>query len=279
VLLRAAWRLFEAGRVYWRLRRAGVPVVFGETVAGVAGIDRLEGVRLAPIDRSGKLDAARARSVECDRLGVCFRFNSATELSRQVGAAHEFSALGGEWIVRVDDGFRSTKRGIYAAGESTGVAGADAAMLTGAMAAHSILQDLGKNSRPERAREVTRLRKRLATEQKFTDYLRAIGSSNDPLLMAMLTDQTTVCKCQNISAGELRATLAAHPYIEDVNALKLISRVGMGLCQGRYCSSYARMILTQARGGRSAALRPFTAQVPVKPVLISQLLRVECDDV
>jgi NAD(P)H-nitrite reductase large subunit len=204
---------------------------------------------------------------------VCFRFIASTELSRQAGAEHDFSPLAGEWVARVDASCRTSRPGIYAAGEVTGVAGADAAILTGAIAAHAILQDLGRTREQGDAPALKGLRRRQSDERAFIEYLRRVGACSDDLLAAMLTDDTTVCKCQNLSAGELRATLRANRHIDDVNSLKLVSRVGMGLCQGRYCGSYARLVLAQARAGdRAAAPRPFTAQMPIKPVLISDLL-------
>ncbi|MBF9134567.1 (2Fe-2S)-binding protein, partial [Plantactinospora sp. S1510] len=62
-----------------------------------------------------------------------------------------------------------------------------------------------------------------------------------------LTDDTVVCRCEEVTAGRLRADVAAYG-LDDIRALKLVTRIGMGLCQGRICGRAAACLLAAASG-------------------------------
>ena len=55
------------------------------------------------------------------------------------------------------------------------------------------------------------------------------------------------------------------------DAAKLLTRVGMGMCQGRMCGDNAARVLAATRGISPADAGPFQAQPPVKPVLLGTL--------
>src|SRR5207237_267860 len=65
-------------------------------------------------------------------------------------------------------------------------------------------------------------------------------------LAASIADDTILCRCEVITAGELRAAaneaLATLPPPE-VNRAKALTRVGMGRCQGRVCGAAAAEVL------------------------------------
>ena len=71
-------------------------------------------------------------------------------------------------------------------------------------------------------------------------------------------------------AGELRA--AAGQYaIDDLNRLKALTRIGMGLCQGRMCQSGAAELLADCRRIPLSAIGRLRGQAPVKPLPFSAL--------
>ncbi|MFB6392709.1 (2Fe-2S)-binding protein, partial [Polymorphospora sp. 2-325] len=86
-----------------------------------------------------------------------------------------------------------------------------------------------------------------------------------------LTDETLVCRCEEVSAGRLREA-TDELGATDARSAKLLSRAGMGWCQGRVCG-YATACLVAAQCGRpanpgSAAERPVA--VPITLGLLSQ---------
>ena len=50
-----------------------------------------------------------------------------------------------------------------------------------------------------------------------------------------ITDDTIVCRCERVTAGEIRA-LIRQGY-RDINEIKAVSRAGMGSCGAKTCTA------------------------------------------
>ena len=59
----------------------------------------------------------------------------------------------------------------------------------------------------------------------------------DPLPEAVerLTDETIVCRCERVTAGEIRKLIRSGT--RDVNEIKTVTRAGMGACGGKTCNA------------------------------------------
>jgi len=66
-----------------------------------------------------------------------------------------------------------------------------------------------------------------------------------------LRDDTTVCRCEEITTGDVDSAIAELGAI-DARAVKLYARPGMGMCQGRVCG-YSTGCLVAARAGRATS--------------------------
>jgi D-hydroxyproline dehydrogenase subunit alpha len=53
---------------------------------------------------------------------------------------------------------------------------------------------------------------------------------------------TIVCRCEEVTRGELEA-VAGERGLDDGRAMKLSSRAGLGMCQGRVCSRTVAALL------------------------------------
>jgi hypothetical protein len=84
-------------------------------------------------------------------------------------------------------------------------------------------------------------------------------------LAASLPDETVVCRCEAITAGELRHAAGALDAPE-LNRAKAFVRAGMGRCQGRMCGLAAAEILAAARGVPVEAVGRLRGAAPVKPL-------------
>ena len=58
--------LVEAGKILWRLKRAGVPVMFGRTIVGARGTDRVEQATIARLRSDGRIDPDDTQTLDCD---------------------------------------------------------------------------------------------------------------------------------------------------------------------------------------------------------------------
>ncbi|MEQ9462486.1 MAG: FAD-dependent oxidoreductase [Haliea sp.] len=275
LMLRHLSKLLHIGGVMWRLWRAGIPVRFGSTVVAAEGERQLAAVRVARL-RDGVFEPQQTREeIACDHLGVCYSFLVASELPRQAGAAVSWSAERGGWIVDVDGWQRSSVAGLYAAGETTGVAGADVAREEGELAALAVLLDQGVLDAARAEKMAAPVRRRLASLREFAAVLAQISLPPWRVFEQLLTDSTTLCKCQGISVGQFGDLLQEHSSIATANSAKLRSRTGMGLCQGRYCGYFVTRLLARHGDISEAEVGPFSARSPVKPVPIADILARE----
>lgn len=265
------WRKFAAAAgALARLRRAGVPILFNHAITAAEGSDQVTGAVVAPLDETGRPDPGRSRSFACDRVAFCYGFLPSSELARQAGAAAEWDRVaGGGWIISHDGAMRSNLAGLYVAGEVTRVAGAESAAEQGRLAAFSILADLGLGA--DRAAQAAASR-RLGEITAFADLLRDLARPPEALFDHMAGDQVTLCRCENVTFGAFRAAMKDASHILTADAAKLLSRTGMGPCQGRYCGHAVRRTLACLRGIDPGEVGGFTVRPPVKPVPLSDIV-------
>ncbi|HER44516.1 MAG TPA: sulfurtransferase, partial [Candidatus Eisenbacteria bacterium] len=81
-----------------------------------------------------------------------------------------------------------------------------------------------------------------------------------------IPDDTIVCRCERITAGEVRAEIRAG--VRDMNILKATIRTGMGACGGKTCTDLIlRLYREEGIDPCDVTLptsRPFTAEVHLK---------------
>ncbi|MEU0253716.1 FAD-dependent oxidoreductase [Streptomyces sp. NPDC006184] len=243
-------RLAEGAGYAVRLLRHGVRTLTRHTVVEAHGTDRLEAVTVAALDRDGHPRPGSARRIPCDTLAVGHGMLPHTDLAETLGCT--LSGTG----VRVDEEQRTDVPGVWAAGEATGVGGAALALAEGHIAGRSAAARLyGTAPDPRRWAATARARTRL---RAFATALDAVYAPPAGWAQAV-TDDTVVCRCEEVTAGEVReavGTLGAG----DLRTVKLLTRAGMGWCQGRMC---APGVAGLADCPPTAGRRPFARPVPL----------------
>ena len=237
------------------LRATGIPVRSGITPVAAEGESALKAVRYR--DRRG-----REHRVACTGLGIGYSVKSEVQLAELAGCEMAFDPLAQQWLPQADEDGRALKGSVYLAGDGAGVAGADAAELRGRLAALALLADKGIAA--ERVLQA-RLRAKLRRVMRFRNALeRALPA---PFHLARtLPDETVICRCEAITAGDIRQGRSLEPA--EMNRAKAFTRVGMGRCQGRVCGPAAAQILAAARGCAVEEVGRLRGQAPVKPLSI-----------
>jgi NAD(P)H-nitrite reductase large subunit len=237
-----------------RLRRAGVPVLHGITPLAIEGAEGVAAVRVR--------DAAGAeRRFDADAVGLGHGLRSETQLADLARCDFAFDAIARQWLPVTDADGRTSAPGVYLAGDGARILGADAAELSGQLAACAALRDLGI-AVPEP--EMAGLRRALAPMTRFRAGLD-IAFPWPAHLAAALPDDAIVCRCECITAGELRA-VARDKGAPEVNRAKAFSRLGMGRCQGRMCGPAGAEVLAEALGVAVEQVGRLRGQGPVKPL-------------
>ncbi len=241
-----------------RLRLGGVPVYRGATPLSVQG-ELASGVKGVRLRTSSGADC----DIACDAVALGWHLRPETQLADLAHCEFHFDKLTRQWLPVLDTDGRSSVTGVYLAGDGARLLGADGAQIAGRLAALAALQDLGHAVPGD---EMGRLRRRLAVMNRFRRGL-AVAFPWPAAAANALPDAAVVCRCESITAGEIRQT-ARHKGAVEVNRAKALSRVGMGRCQGRYCGHAAAEIIAAATGVPLEQVGRIRGQAPVKPLAV-----------
>jgi hypothetical protein len=168
---------------------------------------------------------------------------------------------------------RSTVTGLYVAGETTGVAGSDAAMAEGAIAGLAMARDVGAMAEREAEAAMRRPQASRKAMQGFIDLLRAAGDPR-PWLPSADAD-TLLCRCEDITVAAVDQAIADALDVGPsfgASAVKLRCRAGMGLCQGRTCEHAVVRRIAAARGCDENEVQGFRPRFPARALAIADLL-------
>lgn len=266
-LLESAHPLLEVARILLRLKRAGVRVLFSQCIRRINGESGVEGVEISRVVQ-GVASAETLEILTCDAVALCYGFLPSSELARQAGASAS-PCPGGGWKADHDGAGRTVKVDLYVAGESGGVKGGDAAAIEGALVASSILADIGTQASGSPG--VTDLTRQMEKRRRFAALLEDVSQLGDAFFSSLLEDRTLICRCEDVSWGEIQAARNIHPTADTVSAVKLLTRAGMGLCQGRHCEHSLRRLLCRSRTEAPNSESAYTVRVPIRPVAIELL--------
>ena len=78
-----------------------------------------------------------------------------------------------------------------------------------------------------------------------------------------------ICRCEEVSKKEILETIA--DGARDLKGVKIRTRGGMGLCQGRTCEVLTRKIIAEQLGINPKELPPSTQRPPVRPIELKLL--------
>ena len=87
------------------------------------------------------------------------------------------------------------------------------------------------------------------------------------------SDDTIVCRCEEITARDIRAMAAiGRP---GPNQVKAFTRAGMGPCQGRQCGYTVTRLLAEAENRPAADVGFYRVRPPLKPVTLGELASLD----
>ncbi|MFJ7335277.1 FAD-dependent oxidoreductase [Streptomyces sp. NPDC101110] len=242
-----AGKLPEGAGYAARLLRHRVPVLLRHTVVRAHGDDRLTGVTVAALDAGGRVRPGTERRLDCDTVAVGHGMLPHTDLAESLGC--RLDGL----TVAVDPEQRTDVPGVWAAGEATGVGGADLALAEGHIAGCSAAARL-RGTAPGPAPAALKARTKLARSAAALDSAYA-PPAHWP---ERITDDTVVCRCEEVTAGAVREALDLGA--SDERTVKLLTRAGMGWCQGRMCGT---AVAGLAGCPPAPGKRPFARPVPL----------------
>jgi thioredoxin reductase len=254
-------RLAEYAKYRAKVRR----IVWGLVIVRAEGDGRVERATIAEAG-SDWSPAGAERTFEVDAVCTAYGFLPSVDLARALGCE-----LAGDAVAHNED-MRTSVAGVFAAGEATGVGGAELALAEGelagyAAAAHAtsaaggVDGHAGKGHPRAPMRDLTPLRARRA---KLADFAGILADLFDPRpgLLKLADAETTLCRCEDVPAGAVDAAVAGGAAT--LSALKVVTRCGQGPCQGRVCE---RLV-----AARVPEPERFSARAPIRPIPLGLLI-------
>ncbi|MEU4730498.1 NAD(P)/FAD-dependent oxidoreductase [Streptomyces sp. NPDC023588] len=262
-LLRNPGKLVEGAVYGGALARHHVRLLTRHAVTEAHGTDRVEAVTVARLDRTWRPVPGTSRRIPCDALAVGHGLVPQLELATGLGCATRRSP-DGTVALELDAGQRTSVPGIWSAGETGGIGGAQLALTEGEIAAHAIAAHAiaARTAPPALLRRRARLR-------AFADAMAAAHRPGAGWT-GWLRDDAVVCRCEEVPAGRIREA-ARELGARDARSVKLLTRAGMGWCQGRMCGPAVAALAGEATPGAggcggepSADRRPLSCPVPLR---------------
>jgi len=246
------------------LRRAGVPIIRHVTELRAEGDGRLQRLRYRTEDgRQAEIPA----EVLLVHEGVVPNIHAPLAL----GCAVNWHAGQHCYVPVLDAWGESSQANIFVAGDGAGIGGAEAAEPRGRLAALRVAAKLGRLDGATAETAAAPERSALSSALALRPFLDALYAPR-PQLYAP-PDETLVCRCEEVTAGELRArAIEGRP---GPNQLKAFTRAGMGPCQGRQCGYSMAHIVAAAQGRSVEEVGFYRIRPPLKPVTLGELASLD----
>lgn len=242
------------------LRRTGCRMVRRVSDLHADGSGRLERVSWTA---SGSSEEAEA-GVLLVHEGVVPQIHTTLAL----GCAHDWSHKQGCFVPRLDTWGGTDQDGLFVAGDAGGIGGWAAAEVSGEITALAIADRLGVVSDIEALRKAAGLDAQRDRALALRPFLDAIY----PPPCQSITNETIVCRCEEVTAGQIRA--AARDSAPDPNAVKAATRAGMGPCQGRQCGYTVQALIAEEHNLAVEEVGFFNIRPPLKPITLGELAQL-----
>jgi len=265
-------RIGDAIRYEAALRIARVPRFFGHTVLRAEGRGRVERVTIAAVDRAWRPRAGTERTLDVDLLCVGYGFLSAVELPALLGCEMVYLPAQEQFVPRHTAEMASSIPHVFVAGETTGVGGAHLAWAEGTIAGVMAARLVGHRGGAEAARALRAAQRRRHHELRFARLLDDLFAMQ-PGIYDLGGPDTPLCRCEEVTRAEVEG--AVRCGATSVRAVKGMTRVGQGPCQGRMCAHLVAHVVARATGRPLSEVLDITPRPPIKPIPLGVLATCE----
>ena len=256
--------LLKGLRMKQQIRGSGIPIYRNVKNIEAEGSNAVETVRFSSNGKS--------RELKVDTLLLHNGVVPDTQITRQLDCKHIWYDMQRYWQPLVDKWGNTSEKGIAVAGDAAGIAGAKAAEALGHLAGLEATCRLEVISQQERDLRAAPFEKRLIREKAVRPFLDRLFRP-DPGLLVPGDDRTIVCRCEEVTAGEIRKVLELGAL--GPNQLKSQTRCGMGPCQARMCGLTVSEIIAEYRNEDISKIGYPRVRPPIRPITVDQLADLE----
>jgi bacterioferritin-associated ferredoxin len=254
--------------------RRGLKLLFARAFSGVKIYRWVNDIEALGRDRLEAVVATLGSStmrLETPLLAVHEGVVPQTAMARLLGVEHRWNSFRRAFEPVLDSHGRVADRMIWIVGDGAGIEGEASAVLQGEIAAFDIALALGRIDAATRDRRCGWLARQRARQQRFRHFIDR--RYPPPELARGLEDEVIVCRCERVTAGDIRA--AIRDGATGPNRIKTFTRCGMGLCQGRMCGLLLSEIVAHETRRPMDEIGALRIRPPLKPVRLAELAALE----
>jgi thioredoxin reductase/bacterioferritin-associated ferredoxin len=278
VMLGQPRRMQEAMQYLSLLLRKQVPYRTGWSILEVHGKEHVEEALIAKVDSKGIPLSASIRTERVDTVVCGFGLTPNTGLARMMGCKMEYQPVNGGWVPLRDPMLQTSLQGVYMAGDGAGICGAENARLEGRLVGTAIALLTGHLSNQEAEKIIKRISPELARQRRFGRLLGELFSPK-PGWTSLARDETQLCRCEEVNLAEVKAAVANGA--RTLGEVKMVTRVGMGNCQGRMCEHSVVGAIMQACSKEKASpdsVGMYSIRPPLHPLPMDFLAEAGLDN-
>jgi len=242
------------------IRQARVPVYRYATGLQIEGVEQAAGLRFKQGNRQCQFDAGHIFLHQ----GVIPNLN----MTRSLGLGHHWCEQQLCWIPTLNSWGESSVASISVAGDGSGIVGAEGAEHMGTLVALNQLCRLGLISEEERDQQGRAGHKRLKQLNRFRAFIDCLYRPLDENRIPEQED-TVVCRCEERNVAQLREAFVRGA--RGPNELKMMSRCGMGPCQGRQCGHTVSELLARWRSDSVEDVGYYRLRSPIRLLNLTEL--------
>jgi len=132
-----------------KLRRCGVPIFTSHSIKEVYGNGKVEGAIVQAVDNRFQPIPGTEQDISCDTVCIAVGLTPSIRLLEQIGVKTEFIAEAGGYVAIHDLSMQTSVKGVFVAGDSSGIEEASTAMIEGQLAGISAAAFLGYDKQAE----------------------------------------------------------------------------------------------------------------------------------
>ena len=262
--------LIKQGLAYmYRLKRAGVQMLRSHVLRSIQGEREVKAVAVGAVDSRCSPVPGFEKTFEVDTVCIGYGLIPSVWLTSLLGCRHVYNPLVGGWVPYFDENMQTDQPGVFVAGDGAGIAGVLAAKMQGTLAGLYAAVHTGNISVDHAVQAGLPHLRQLESMAKFRRTMDRIYRIY-PDLYANVTDDTIVCRCESITAGEIRQAIREGTL--NLNDIKKRTRSGMGYCQGTNCQPAIAAILAREFGADPAMIKMVTTRPPARPIPLNLLM-------
>ena len=264
MLWNAPGLVWEGARHLAALSSAGIPIYSSHVLVSAEGDEKVRRGTIARVDANGAVLAGSQKSFDVDSICMGYGFLAQNEMARALGCTHRLGETGGLVTERDRDG-RTSVPEVFVAGDAASLGGAKIAEAQGMISGAAAAADLGFQVSRSAIYAAKRLLKRHGA---FQNALWTVYRAPPP---PDLTEANVlICRCEEVDLAGVGAAL--DEKLRGLGAIKRVSRLGMGRCQGRYCSVKLAELVERQCGEAIPTDDYFAPRSPFKPVTIGTVV-------